>query len=398
MISVKEATDIVLAHALELDSIEIALNEAIGKVLREPLIADRDFPPYNRVTMDGIALLHEQFKEGRRAFPIESIAAAGAPQQSLQDTGNCIEVMTGSILPIGTDVVIRYEDLEIKDGIAHVQLDKLKFRQNIHEQGEDRKQGSLVVPEGKVISSAEIGVAATVGKATLKIVGVPKAIIISTGDELVEVSEQPLAHQIRRSNVHRIKATLKNWGLEADTAHLIDNEAEITKALAKILEEYTIIILSGGVSKGKFDFIPKALSELGVKQLFHKIKQRPGKPFWFGKAPGGAVVFALPGNPVSSFMCTHRYFYPWLQSSLGLKSENLPHAILEKDVTFTPDLTYFVQVKIRFDSEGRILAMPVEGHGSGDLANLVDADAFMELPQGKDIYSKGEVYPLLIYR
>ncbi|MEL6257272.1 MAG: molybdopterin molybdotransferase MoeA, partial [Bacteroidota bacterium] len=298
----------------------------------------------------------------------------------------------------GTDVVIRYEDVEIKDYIATILVDSLKYRQNIHEQGEDRKQGSLIVAPPLRISSAEIGVAATIGKAQLQVAGLPKAIIISTGDELVEVSEQPLAHQIRRSNVHRLRATLRNWGLEADTAHLIDDEAVILQKLAHILEEYKIIIMSGGVSKGKFDFIPNALDKLGVKKLFHRIRQRPGKPFWFGKAPGGSIIFALPGNPVSSFMCTHKYFYPWLQASLGVEQAKPAYAILEKDVTFRPDLTYFVQVKTRFDQNGTILATPVEGHGSGDLANLVDADAFMELPQGKDLFQKGEVYSLLIYR
>ena len=226
--------------------------------------------------------------------------------------------------------VIRYEDLDIKDGIATIQVEELKYRQNIHEQGEDRKQGDLIVSPPLRLSSAEIGVAATTGKAMIKVAQLPKAMIISTGDELVEIDEQPLAHQIRRSNVHRLKATLNNWGLEVDTAHLLDDEAIIIQKLEKILNDYQIVIMSGGVSKGKFDFIPTALEKLGVKKLFHRIAQRPGKPFWFGKAPNGSVIFALPGNPVSSFMCTHKYFHPWLISSLGLPASVSPHAIFGK--------------------------------------------------------------------
>ena len=398
MISVQEATQIVLDHAIETPNISVPLFDAIGKVLRESLIADRDFPPYNRVTMDGIAIQHQAFKDGRRSFPVVGVAAAGAPQQTLENVEHCLEVMTGSILPAGTDVVIRYEDVEMKDNVATIIIDTLKYRQNIHEQGEDRRQGSLIVAPPLRLSSAEIGVAATIGKPELEVAHIPKAIIISTGDELVEVSEQPQAHQIRRSNVHRLRATLRSWGVETDTAHLIDDEAVILQKLEHILEEYQIVLMSGGVSKGKFDFIPNALDKLGVKKLFHRIKQRPGKPFWFGKAPGGSIIFALPGNPVSSFMCTHKYFYPWLQASLGLAQPKPAYAILDKDVTFRPDLTYFVQVKTRFDQNGTILATPVEGHGSGDLANLVDADAFMELPRGKDLFQKGEIYPLLIYR
>ena len=398
MISVLEATKIVLSNKLQLREAQVPLYEAYGKILREALIADRDFPPYNRVTMDGIALLYSAFESGCRQFPIQSIAPAGAPQQKLETENHCIEVMTGSILPDNTDAVIRYEDLVIADGVATVKLDKLKLRQNIHEKGEDRKAGDCIVAPGKLLGAPEIGVAATIGKTSLKVTGFPKAIIISTGDELVEIDQKPLAHQIRKSNVHRLKAMLRHWGLEVDTAHLQDDEQEIQEKMENILNDYPVVLLSGGVSKGKFDFIPKVLEQLGVKKLFHRIKQRPGKPFWFGRTDHGAVVFALPGNPVSSFMCTLRYFKPWLKASLGMDLTNQPYAILEKDVTFNPELTYFVQVKTHFNQDGTIRAIPVEGRGSGDLANLVDADAFLELPPHKNTFCKGEIYPLLIYR
>jgi len=398
MISVKEAKEIIEGTIHDFGIEEVVLGNAIGRVLREDLVADRDFPPYDRVTMDGIAISFSSYENGNRKFQIEGVAAAGAAQMSLQKNENCLEVMTGSILPKNCDTVIRYEDLNIEDGFANVLIENLVHKKNVHQQGEDRLQNSKVVTAGKIISPAEIGVAATVGKSKIIVSRLPKAIIISTGDELVEIDQQPLAHQIRKSNVYRLKATLAHHGIAAETAHLNDNFDEIVNQLKSILEKYEVVILSGGVSKGKFDFLPKAFETLGVTKLFHKIKQRPGKPFWFGKSPEGATVFALPGNPVSSFMCTQIYFIPWLRACLQLPELNRPYAILQRDTIFKPDLVYFLQVKISYNNEAQILATPIDGNGSGDLANLVDADAFLQLPRGKDHFKKGETFPIFFYR
>ncbi len=398
MISVEEAMKIILAHRRDFGVEQVPLDQAIGRVLRENLYADRDFPPYNRVTMDGIALQYSSFDRGQRKFDIEGVAAAGSPQMTLQRDHSCLEVMTGSILPKNTDTVIRYEDILIEEGTAHLQVESIRKGQNVHRQGEDRFSGARVVREGVRLSSAEIGVAATIGKAQLLVSRLPKTIIISTGDELVRVEETPLPYQIRRSNVHRLLSTLKEYGITADTEHLQDDQEEIRKKLGSILETYELIILSGGVSKGKFDFLPESLVALGVKQLFHKIKQRPGKPLWFGEAPGGTIVFALPGNPVSSFLGTHRYVLPWLQSGEGQTQTSPPKAMLTTPFSFKPELQYFLQVKISYDDQGRILATPVEGHGSGDLANLVDADAFLELPMKQSEFAKGEVFPVIFFR
>lgn len=398
MISVQEALSIISSHQQDFGTEEIHLDNSLGRVLREEFLADRDFPPYNRVTMDGIAIAHASFEGGQRTFPVHGIAAAGSPQQELKDAASCIEVMTGAILPAGADTVIRYEDITEQEGTATIQLDSLIWGQNVHKQGEDRAQGSVVVQAGKKISSAEIGVGATIGKHRVKVSRLPKTLIISTGDELVEIQETPLPHQIRRSNIHRLKSTLRTYGIEADSHHFEDDLEEIKDKLRQMIVDYDVILLSGGVSKGKFDYLPEALEAVGVEKLYHKIKQRPGKPMWFGKSPKNSYIFALPGNPVSSFLCMHRYFIPWLQASLKLEHRPAPKAELAAPINFKPDLTYFAQVKLEYSSEGKVLAHPVEGNGSGDLANLVDADAFIELPQGKDLYDKGEVYSLLFYR
>ena len=399
MISFQEALHIVLQNTGNYPNEKVALANTLGRVLKEDLYTDRDFPPYNRVTMDGIAIQYDSYTKGQRGFKIEGVAAAGAPQMNLVDPTRCVEVMTGAILPNYADTVIRYEDLDIHNGQANIMDEKLLRGKNVHKQAEDRQKGELVIAKNTLIRPAEIGIAATIGKTHIDIAMRPKAIILSTGDELVEVGETPLPHQIRRSNVHQIQAILAQEYLNADIKHLADNLEQIKEELESLLDQYDVIILSGGVSKGKFDFLPTALEALGVQKLFHKVKQRPGKPFWFGKASNAkkTKVFALPGNPVSSFLCTHRYIIPWLRASLGLPEQTLPFAKLTESYLFKPDLTYFLQVKVSYDEKGRILATPVTGNGSGDLANLSNANAFLQLPEGKSVFRKGGVYPLISY-
>jgi molybdopterin molybdotransferase len=156
--------------------------------------------------------------------------------------------------------------------------------------------------------------------------------------------------------------------------------------------EFDVIVLSGGVSMGKFDYIPQALEATGVDMHFHKVRQRPGKPFWFGTFGEKGVVFALPGNPVSTFMCLHRYLLPWLETSLGFPPAPPAYAILAKQVRFEPQMTYFIQVKLKQDEQARTWAEPLEGRGSGDFANLLDTDAFLELPMERTVFEVGEVF------
>jgi molybdopterin molybdotransferase len=179
--------------------------------------------------------------------------------------------------------------------------------------------------------------------------------------------------------------------------HYRDDEKEITEGLKTILQDYDLVILSGAVSEGKYDFVPKVLAELQVEKLFHKVSQRPGKPFWFGRRDN-TVIFALPGNPVSAFTCAVRYILPFLQKQLGeLQQPSEGSARLTTDVIFKPNLTYFLPVKVS-NTEGGLLATPCEGHGSGDLANLNDADGFLELPRERVVFKENEVFPLFLYR
>ncbi|MDZ7935792.1 MAG: molybdopterin molybdotransferase MoeA [Emticicia sp.] len=397
MITVEQAEQCILENIIAVPTERVSINDALGRVLAEKLCADRDFPPFNRVTMDGIAMQFAQLEAGQTTFEIEATAAAGNPQKTLQNAQNCIEVMTGAMIPLNTDAVIRYEDIEIKNNIARIFVDSIKKGQNIHTKGSDRKEGDVIVAKGKKLSAAEIGVAATIGKNEILVQRKLRAVVISTGEEIVPITETPLPHQIRTSNGYALQACLKNWGLETENILLPDNQEVIEQKIAEFIETFDVLILSGGVSAGKFDFVPKALENQGVKKLFHKVSQRPGKPFWFGKSANGTAVFALPGNPVSTFMCLNRYFKKWLDASQGIENQQLM-AELAEDFVFKPELTFFLQVKLSYTLTGKILAKPVEGHGSGDLANLVEADAFLELPLERSLFRKGEVFKVFGYR
>jgi molybdopterin molybdotransferase len=407
MITVEEAEKIIFEHILvqnmaarhpdSFGTEGVALPKTVGRTLAEDLIADRDFPPFDRVTMDGIAIHFETFKNGQSIFTIENTQAAGAPALVLTNKNHCIEVMTGAMLPEGCDTVIRYEDLKIEDKKAEILTQILDYQQNTHKKGSDRKQNDVLILRGLKITAAEISTAATIGKTTLQVVKKPTVAVISTGDELVDIPDTPLPYQIRRSNVYAIAALLEDaFKIEAQLFHFVDDKALIVKGLETILNDFDVVILSGAVSEGKFDFVPNALKDLGVEKLFHKVAQRPGKPFWFGKLDKKAVVFALPGNPVSTFMCTCRYVLPFIEASMGIEPVRTSGVLLE-DVIFKPDVTYFVPVKIMSYHHAPIVKA-LTGNGSGDLANLNEADGFLELPRNKTEFKAGESYPFIRYR
>ncbi|PCH78236.1 MAG: molybdopterin molybdenumtransferase MoeA [Flavobacteriaceae bacterium] len=396
LITSQKALEIILQNTEDWGVESIPFQESEGRVLKNTIVSDRDLPPFNRVSMDGIAICTTAYEQGIRSFKIESVQAAGSPQLTLHNTNNCIEAMTGAVLPVNADAVIPYELLRIENGIATVEEYGVHYFKNVHKQGADHLINDVLIPMNTVISPAEIGVLATVGKSMVKVAKCPKILVISTGDELVSVDKIPADHQIRRSNVHAVVSILKVMTIAATTIHISDDKDKLTTLIDGFLNNYDVLLFSGAVSKGKFDFIPDVLDTLGVDKLFHKVKQRPGKPFWFGKK-NQTTVFAFPGNPVSTYASCLKYFTPWFQKSMGLPSVNTMKAVLGENVSFKPAMTYFLQVALR-NQEGVLVAYPQKGNGSGDLVNLVKSDAFMELPAEVDEFKKGAVYPVILYR
>lgn len=391
MTTVAQAEHIIQNQIRDYGTEQVPFEQSVGRVLAEDIFADRDMPPFNRVTMDGIAISYAVFEGGMRSFHIAGTQAAGDKPLEVLNPDHCIEIMTGAVLPDSLDTIIRYEDVLISGTNAEVFIDDVERGQNIHFKGQDRQQGDIVASRGQLITPAIISIIASVGKTSVWVKKLPKAVIISSGDELVGVDEMPAPYQIRRSNSYTIQAALQERGLLADILHVPD-DPEVTRAeITRCLQHYEVILLSGGISMGKFDYIPQALEQAGVAQLFHKVQQRPGKPFWFGADDRGVLVFAFPGNPVATFMCLYRYFLPWLNTVMAITEQPI-YAALAEDFIFEPALQHFLQVKLSINKDAKLTATPLAGNGSGDFANLADTNAFMELPAERKEFKAGEIY------
>ncbi len=395
MITVEEA-DNIIAGNLNLFPVEKChITKAHGKILREDLLADRDAPPFHRVAMDGIAIKESSWEKGHRNFFIQETQRAGEQALILKDDNYCIEVMTGAVLPEGCDCVIKVEDLTVKDNIAIINDGlKLEKMNNIHLMASDHKQGDILVNRGTKLLSTHIAVAASVGKVEITVAKSPGIAIISTGDELVDVDQDVKPFQIRMSNSYAIQAALKQADFErVSIFHIPDDQKILADKLTDILESFEVLILSGGVSMGKFDYIPAVLSDLGVQKKFHKISQKPGKPFWFGVSSKNKPVFALPGNPVSTLVCFQKYILPNLEKAMGIINIENGFAMLSEEIKFSKPLTNFLPVKIN-NEQGKIIASPIRNNGSGDYASLVNSDGFIELHKDKDIFPEGSIIPL----
>ena len=378
---------------------ECALAAAHGRILRDDLRADRDLPPFDRVTMDGYAVKAAALAAGTRQFRIEGVQAAGMLPRVLgaaPDAG--VEIMTGAVLSTGADCVVPYEETTRDAGGDTITVSAAAGTflagHAVHRRGSDHRGGEVMVRAGTRISGREIAVAASCGYASLSVAASPKIAVISTGDELVEVEGAVAAHQIRRSNDHALRAALLQAGYpRVERYHMHDVRHEIEHLLWHILAEYDAVLVTGGVSKGKFDFLPDELDRQGVKKIFHGVAQRPGKPFWFGLSARATPVFALPGNPVSSYTCLHRYVLPALAQASGATARAPRMVTLAEPVVFTPKLAYLLPVTLSSGPHAELLAKPERVNTSGDFAGLIDTDGFIELAADKTEFPAGTIAP-----
>ena len=393
MLTPAEADQLIGQHLQCLPIESLPLAQCAGAVLRENVYAERDQPPYDRVAMDGVALDSQAVSAGSRSFRIQATQAAGDEPLALSAPADCIEVMTGAVLPTGCDSVVPVERLVVGQGQAALMADAhVEPWQHVHRRGSDTHQGALLLRAGERLRAPEIAIAASAGMARVRVASQPMLAVISTGNELVEPGEPVLAHQVRRSNAYAIVSALREHGFQrvADD-HIRDDAVELRQRLRFHLETHDVLVLSGGVSMGRFDLVPQVLGELGVRTIFHKVAQRPGKPLWFGVAPSGAAVFGLPGNPVSTLVCLTRYVLPALRGSLGQHPERAERMALSAAITVTPPLTHFVPVRLEQDEWGRDWAVPAPTNGSGDFTALAGTEGFVELPPGPNTYAKGFV-------
>lgn len=395
MVTPAEADALIRQHVTCLPIESLPLAQCAGTVLRENIYAERDQPPFDRVAMDGIALDSARARGGA-SFAIQAMQAAGDPPLTLAAPAalpHCIEIMTGASLPVGCDAVVPVEQITVDGGRATLARELVVTPGlNVHRRGSDSRQGALLLEAGLRLEAPEVAIAASAGMPRVRVSAQPRIVIISTGNELIEPGESIAAHQVRRSNVYGVLASLRRHGFQrvADD-HIDDDAAQLRERLRLHLDTHDVLILSGGVSMGKLDLVPQALAELGVQQLFHKIAQRPGKPMWFGMAPSGTAVFALPGNPVSTLVCLARYVLPALHAAMGGRPRQSDRIALAAPVEVKVALATFLPVRISTDDWGRPWAEPRPTQGSGDFVSLAGTDGFVELPPGPNRYAKGFV-------
>ena len=379
MLAFSEAKQRLLGEVAPFEFERVPIDLACGRVLREPLAADRMQPPFNRVMMDGFALRAADW-DRVSAFHVAGIGHAGRQAGILPlEIGCCIEVMTGAPMPLGADCVVPIEKMADRHG------DEVRFhaggkpvaRVFVHKAGSDVAAGREVVVPGVLLGSRELGVAASFGYASIEVSRLPRIGIVATGDELVAVDALPLPHQIRQSNGHALAAALRLAGYPADgVTQLGDDEDEAAPALHAILEAHDWIILTGAISKGARDFVPNTLERLGCRRLFHGVAQRPGKPLGCWLGPRGQIVIALPGNPVSALTNLHVLAIPALDHAAGRTGVRSRLVTVESDIAAHPDLT--VHLPVRINAAGR--AEPAPTSNSGDFTGLLASSGCATVP------------------
>lgn len=386
--------DAALAAALEpVTQEEVPLAACAGRILRAALLAERDAPPFDRVTMDGIAL--SSAGGPRDSYRVAGIQAPGMPALGRPATDECIEVMTGAVLPEGCDTIVPVEQLDLADGRAGIRPGHAPAPwQHVHRQGADARAGERLLEAGTRLDAPALAIAAAAGLARLPVTRAIRIAVITTGDELVEPGEPILGHQVRRSNAYGIGAALTLAGFPPATdLQLPDRREAIERALGAALEDHDLLVISGGVSAGRYDHVPAALAALGVHKVLHGVAQRPGRPMWFGVAATGSAVFALPGNPVSVLVCLARYVIPALARLTAASAPARARVVLARDFAFDAPLACLLPVVLGYDQAGRALAEPKPTGGSGDFIALAGTDGLVELPRGPAMHAAGLAVP-----
>lgn len=400
MITVREAEKIIAAQLKESAIISCRLEQTYGAILREDIRADRDIPAFHKVLMDGVALKLSIRKKGIRKFKLQGTQAAGDRPLVLNSSKNCIEIMTGAVLPVGCDCVVPVEKIKFKGATIEIAAGLQVIRlQNVQPRGSDYKKGQKVLKRYQRLLAPQIAVAAAVAKRVLRVSRSPQIAVISTGNELVDIDRPVKPYQIRKSNSYALQAALARNGFEnAKIFHVRDNEKQIFSRLQKILKRFDVLIISGGVSMGKYDFIPRVLAKLKVRVLFHKVRQKPGKPFWFGKDTKGKLVFALPGNPVSTQICFYRYVLPALQKITGVRRYGHETVVFRGKSTGPKDLTLFLPVKLKSAGDGKLHAVARPISHSGDFVGLADSDGFVQIDKSSSRQKGSGGFLLPFYR
>jgi molybdopterin molybdotransferase len=397
-----EAADVIAQHANILLSqnrpVEsVPLLAAVHRVLAEPILADRDQPPFPRSTRDGFACQAADVGAAKLLRIIGQLKAGDVWKGPALNPGETIEIMTGAPVPAGADCVIMVEHVKISENTLLIEPGrKAAAGENIVAAGSEAKSGSTIVPAGTRLAASQIAAAAACGYATVPVYARPRVAILATGDELVAVDHTPLTHQIRNSNSYSLAAQITLAGAQPVILPVApDDEAEIEDAI-RSESGCDLLLLSGGVSMGKYDFVEQALLALGAEFIFTGAKIQPGRPVVFGKLPQ-PYFLGLPGNPVST-MVTFLLFAQPLIAALNGETHGGPRFALghlAHDFRAKSGLTRFLPARIDFNIEApRATIIPWQG--SGDLASTAAANGFVTIPSSAEQLAAGDSVSVLL--
>ena len=373
-----------MASSFNIGTETLSFAESLDRILAEDIIADRDMPPFNRAAVDGYACSKEDLSSG--LFVIGTIKA-GEISSLVIKKGECCKIMTGAMVPGGADFVFMSEDATVLPS-GLVSFGGNPAKNNISSKGEDIKAGQTLLKAGKIITPQDIAVMASAGKVAVTVGCKPHVAVISTGDEIVEPDEKPGDTEIRNSNAWQLLAQIQRAGGSGRYYGIAPDEEEATfRIITEAMAESDIVILTGGVSMGDFDFVSAVLERAGVEILFSKIRVQPGKPTTFGRYKGG-LVFGLPGNPVSCYVQFEVLVRPLLNKMAGAdwKPVIIPLPMAARYERKSTDRAAWIPVIINSSHD----AEPVEYHGSAHITALSFTDGLVFMEPGQKLLEKDE--------
>lgn len=392
MISVEEAKSAILENSDLLTVQKLSIEKCFGYVLANDIFAPIHLPPFNQSAMDGYAFV---FNDTFNNTPIEIIGevAAGKEVSFRLNAGQAVRIFTGAKVPDGADCVVMQEKVLV-NGTRLVINDKgLKVGSNIRETGSQINIGSLALKKGTVLTPGAVGYISGMGISSVSVFRKPRVSIIVTGSELQKPGNRLEDGQIYESNSFALLSALNSIFIEPIHIESVsDNESEVFKVIEKAIKDSDIVLLSGGISVGDYDFVGKSLGKMNVENIFYKIKQKPGKPLYFGKKEK-VLIFALPGNPAAVLSCFYNYVYPSLRkiqgfSSFFLKSLKLP---ISSNYHKKSGLSNFLKSRIENNS-----VIPLEGQESYILSSFAVADSMIYLNEESENIEKGDLVEVFL--
>lgn len=382
MISFEEALTIVRTHPMHLETESVPLENCLFRILAHDVYTDLSLPPFNKSAVDGYAC---RFEDLNKPMSVTETISAGSLPEFAIGAGQCARIMTGAMVPDGADGVIMVEDT-LTDPDGNVQFTGKGSNRNICLTGEDLKRGDLALSKGTFIQPPHIAVLASVGAVTPLVYCLPSVAVISTGDELIPPDKFPGRSEIRDSNSYQLISQLQRMRIPATNLGIIkDIKTAIRDKIQEGLSKFDLILLSGGVSMGDYDFVPEIMQDAGIEIFFQSIAIQPGKPTLFGQK-GNKTVFGLPGNPVSSFVLFERLVKPFLFTSMGM-SENQIIIKLPMGTAYSRKNSVRKSVFPVLIRDGEVF--PVSYHGSAHIHAYTQADGMVEMEIGQDTLPKG---------